>query len=297
MKNHNVKCAICDCTKNYKILYSQNYQDSDLNKKVFSARRLPDNIHYQLVRCNDCGLVRSTPVAENAILNDLYKKSKLNYSGEIKNLTKTYIRVINPVLNKLNKKSSILEIGCGNGFLLEEIYKLGYSNVQGFEPSIDAVKNLSQHLSSRIINSYFRPNLIKSKKFNLIVVFQTLDHIPNPNQFLVECYKILKPNGYIFAFNHNVDSVSARLLGEKSPIFDIEHTFLYNPTTIKRIFEKNGFLVESVTKPWSTLSLKHLIWLFPFSKNIKKKLLKKNSPFYNIHFKIPLGNLAITAKK
>ena len=57
----------------------------------------------------------------------------------------------------------------------------------------------------------------------MISVFQTFDHIPNPNDFLQDCLKILKKDGIIIAINHNIDSISHRILKERSPIIDIGH--------------------------------------------------------------------------
>jgi len=87
------------------------------------------------------------------------------------------------------------------------------------------------------------------------------------------------------------------LLGEKSPIFDLEHTFLYSAKTIRKLFEKNNFKVDFTDKPFNILSVRHLIWLLPLPTFIKEKLLKQNLPFFKINFKIPLGNLSIVARK
>lgn len=295
--NKEVDCAICGTSGNYSVLYEQNYQEQDINVDTFSARRMPDKVHYRLVKCNGCGLVRSTPVMSTSALNDLYRKSKLNYSQEVDNLKTTYIKSLSPILKNLKKNAVIFEVGCGNGFILQEIKKLGYKNVFGFEPSVDAVKKAEPSIASRIVNDYFKKNILKKECVDLIVIFQTLDHIPDPNAFLQECYRILKKGGIIFAYNHNVESLTAKILGEKSPIFDIEHTFLYSKSTIGKIFTKNGFVVQNIKFPWNTLSLRHLIWLFPIPTKIKSFIVKMNSPFLNTNFDIPLGNLSIEAKK
>ena len=49
----------------------------------------------------------------------------------------------------------------------------------------------------------------------------------------------------ILCLNHNVESVSAHIMGERSPIIDIEHTYLYGPTTMRRIFQAGGFRYAS----------------------------------------------------
>lgn len=297
MKLKNVDCPICGSKKNYRIIYPKNFKLSDLNTEIFSARRLPDKIHYQLVKCNDCGLVRSNPVADSTVLSKLYEKSLLTYDEEIKNLVSTYINNIKPILKKLPKNAKILEIGCGNGFVLKKIYDMGFKNVFGVEPSTDAVNKADKHIKTNLKNSIFKSGLFEENQFDFIFFFQTFDHIPDPNKFLKDCFKTLKPNGYIYSFNHNIDSLSSIILGEKSPIVDIEHTFLYSPKTIRSIFEKNGFKVLRTSSPKNTLSLRHLFWLLPLPKPIKIKILNLKTKLLDKQIKVKLGNICIEAQK
>jgi SAM-dependent methyltransferase len=292
-----IKCPICGSDNNYQILYKKNFKLSDLNVKIFSARRLPDKIHYQLVKCDLCGLVRSTPVVDIKYLSRLYKKSLLTYDDETGNLTTTYLNSVLPILKKLPKNAKILEVGCGNGFVLKAIFDLGYKNVFGVEPSIDAIKKANPKIKKNIATDILKPGLFENKSFDFIFFFQTFDHIPNPNRFLSECYKLLKLNGHILAFNHNVDSFSSKLLGEKSPIVDIEHTFLYSSKTIKTIFQKNGFTINKVYFPKNTLSIKHLFWLIPIPKNIKLSILKSKNKILNNKVNLKLGNICIEGEK
>jgi len=297
IKLKQVRCAICKSDKNYRILYKKNFKLSDLNINTFSARRLPDKIHYQMVKCDRCGLVRSTPVIDIKYLSQLYKKSLLTYDEEINNLIATYINRVKPILNKLPKNARILEIGCGNGFVLKAVYDLGYKNVYGIEPSIDAIKKSNSKIKKNIIADILKPGLFDKESFDFIFFFQTLDHIPEPNKFLKECCHLLKKNGRILAFNHNVDSFSSKLLGEKSPIIDIEHTFLYSFKTIKKIFEKNKFKVVKIYSPNNVLSLKHLFWLLPLPKDIKQKIIESNIKLLDKKINIKLGNICLEGQK
>lgn len=291
------KCAICDDYDNYKVLYKDTTKSDDLNVKIFSARRLPDRIHYQIVRCNKDGLLRSNPIGDTDKLLSLYTESKFTYQEEVDNLTKTYIDSLKKILKNIKKSDNILEIGCGNGFVLNALYKMGYINVFGIEPSIDAIKNASPTVKKRIKRGLLDNNSLPRNKFKLIFFFQTFDHIPDPNKFLQTCHNLLQKNGYILSFNHNTSSLSAKIFGERCPIFDIEHTYLYNTKTMKLVFEKNGFETLSSKSINNTISLRHLLWLLPIPKNIKLKLYKNTSSILEIKLNLPLGNLCYTGKK
>jgi SAM-dependent methyltransferase len=301
MKTHLIStcCAICDTEDNARELYPANFDDRAFTAEVFSARRLPDLVHYRIVRCNRCGLVRSDPVIDQEALTELYLQSALTYARDIPNLRRTY----GTYLRKLEKygiqKECFMEIGCGNGFLLQEALSQGYKKVLGVEPSKSAVEQASPELKNLIYNDILRPGLL-SQRVDAIGMFQLFDHIPNPNEFLKTCSDILIPGGLILCFNHNIKAVSARVLGEKSPIIDIEHTFLYSPETIRKLFEKNGFRVLEVGSAQNLVNPLSILRLIPFPRNIKMKLLSllENWPrLGQINMFLPLGNLYLIAQK
>lgn len=291
-------CAICGTEDNAKELYPANIESSNFNPAVFSARRLPDRLHYRIVKCNTCGLVRSDPVASLDVIAKLYAQSTFDYNDEVKGLKLTY----GYYLDKLDKykvqKRALLEIGCGNGFFLEEALKRGYSTVKGVEPSKNAVSKANNCVQPNIICDIMSPGLFEPEYFDVICMFQVLDHISNPNVLIKECYNILKPGGIILCLNHNVESLSAKILKSRSPIIDIEHTYLFSPNTISHIFTLYNFQIKTVGNVYNNYSLYYLIRLLPLGSNIKNKLLTLfNNIGRNIHLTVPLGNLYLIAQK
>jgi hypothetical protein len=45
---------------------------------------------------------------------------------------------------------------------------------------------------------------------------------------------------------HNTLALQARIFGEKSPIIDVEHIYLFNKENLPELCKKAGFAVESV---------------------------------------------------
>ena len=131
MEYINTQCPICGSIGDYTVIYKKNFNESDLNADVFSARRLPDRVHYQIVRCNKDGLTRSNPVAAGHIISSLYKDSKFKYNEEIENIAVSYLETLRYVLCRLPKIARILEAGCGNGFVIKALYGMGYKNIFG----------------------------------------------------------------------------------------------------------------------------------------------------------------------
>lgn len=293
------QCAICEKKGNYSVLYKANFDYSDLNRKIFSARRNPDHIHYQLVKCKNCGLVYSNPIAQEDKLNDLYVKSEFTYDPQVANLNETYGYYLQKAESYLPSKERILDIGCGNGFFLEKALSLGFEEVYGVEPSTDSIKKAIPEIRKNIKNDIFKKGLFKKNVFDVVCFFQTLDHIPNPMSFLKEVYHILKPGGLALAFNHDIGSFSARLLGESCPMVDVEHTYLYDKKTIKKIFEKNDFEVLEVGSSFNIHSLGYWVAMFPLPKWIKTFLLNllKIGDLDEKKLKILAGNLYLIGRK
>jgi SAM-dependent methyltransferase len=296
---HPTRCAICQTEGNATQIYPANFDQSIFNATIFSARRLPDGIHYRMVRCNTCGLVRSDPVADAEILARLYARSIVTYDDEIPDLKYTYGRYLERVSRYQADKGVLLEVGCGNGFFLAQALAQGYSEVWGVEPSVEAVQTADPLIRSRIVCNVMRPQLFDPNRFDVICLFQVFDHISDPGEVLEECYRVLKPGGLLLCLNHNVEAVSARLLRDRSPIVDVEHTYLYSPTTIVRLAKAHQFLVREVGAVYNRYALRYLARLLPLPKRLKHSLILflKDNRIGRIRVSVPLGNLYLIGQK
>jgi SAM-dependent methyltransferase len=296
---HATRCAICGTEGQATEVYPANFHPDALNPGVFSARRLPDRIHYRMVRCDDCGLVRSDPIADRRLLDALYVQSAFSYDDEVPSLRRTYGHYLDRARKRAPRSQSLLEIGCGNGFFLEEAHARGVADVWGVEPSEAAVAAAAPWLRPRMLCDVMRPGLFPDDRFDLVCIFQVFDHISDPADLLVECSRVLRPGGLVLALNHNVSALSARLLGERSPIIDIEHTYLYNPDTMARIFVAAGFEIVEHGAVWNHYSLYYLTRLLPLLSFLKRALLwvQNVTRLGKCPMTVPLGNLYQIARK
>jgi SAM-dependent methyltransferase len=296
---HPTCCAICHTEGNATELYPAIFDNRSFSAATFSARRVWDEVHYRIVKCNTCGLVRSDPVADSSTLAELYAQSAFNYEYEVDNIKATYGHYLAQIARYHTRKGALLEIGCGNGFFLEEALAQGYGPVYGIETSRSAIESASSLIRNNIICDTMRPGIFSSEQFEIICMFQVLDHIPEPSVLLDECHRILKPGGIILSLNHNVEAVSSRLLRQRSPIIDIEHTFLYSPSTIVRLFVSCGFGIEHLGSAWNRYSLYYLTRLVPWPIKLRPWVvgLVDNYIFRRLSLSVPLGNLYIIGKK
>jgi SAM-dependent methyltransferase len=243
--------------------------------------------------------MRSDPVASDRLLASLYASSSFDYGDEVDSIRATYGRALGSLETRSPRHEALLEIGCGNGFFLTQARAQGWQEVRGVEPSADAIRKAPPELAGAITQDVMREGLFTPESFDAVCLFQVLDHISTPVDLLEECFAVLRPGGLILALNHNAAAWSARLLGERSPIVDIEHTYLYTPATMRRIFAKAGFVDPQVRSVRNTYSLAYLAQLVPLPSSIKVGLLRRlrGSPTGRMRVTLPLGNLCLIARK
>lgn len=292
-------CAICRKKQQLKLLYNATFRDVDIEANIYSARRLPDRVHYRIVKCERCGLVFSSPIFPLAKISKFYKKSLCNYQEQIPYLIKTYMGLFDGYAKTISQNPKVLEIGCGNGFFLSALVKRRIKDVHGVEPSPSMVSLAGNNLKQRIKVDIFKKNQFPKNTFDIIFCFHTLDHLIDPNEFIRESFSLLKKGGLVLVVVHDTNGLSVKIFGERSPIFDIEHIYLFNKKTLRAIFEENGFEVSDAFDVINTYTLSYWVRMsgLPlFIKDIGQKTLDIFK-LSKISLSLAGGNIGILAKK
>ena len=293
-------CAICGEKQQIKTLYPPTFDRKNVSKNTYSARRLPDKVHYRIVKCLRCSLIFSSPIISLKEISKFYKDSLCNYEDQIPYLIKTYLNIIKNIWNKVPKNPKVLEVGCGNGFFLKALLDSKFTkNIFGVEPSSKMVLEADSSLRNKIKISIFKSNMFAKESFDLILCFHTLDHMYDPNEFIRNSYSMLKRNGYVIIVVHDTEGLSVKLFGENSAIFDIEHIYLFNKRTLKLLFTRNKFNVVKIFNLINNYPLRYWITMSGIPLP-----LKKIANFFigilgisRITLSIPAGNIGIIAKK
>ena len=290
-------CPICDTDNHSKKIYEKNLP-SEKEKINYSGRKKPDGYHYEMVRCIKCSLLYASSIYEEELTDTLYEKSDFPYAQELEGLKKTYGNCLKNIENLISKKENFLEIGCGNGFLLEVALDQGWKNVIGVEPSIEAIKHAKSSIKEKIVHSSFKPNKFEKNKYDLVFFAMVLEHVPNVNEFLSEIFKILNSDGVVFGICHDERHLLSRLLKNKHPIINDEHNYVFGKDTLEKIFLKNKFRNISINDLKNYYTVDYWLNMAPISDIIKKPLkliLKSFSGDGNIGFKA--GNIFLVGKK
>jgi len=291
-------CPICESDKSSKIVYEKKLP-IDLENPNFAGRKDPDGYRYQMQRCEKCTLLYASEIYDEEYSNKLYNESSFEYSAELDGLTKSYSETLKEGIKLLeNSKENFLEIGCGNGFMLQEALKLGFKNVKGIEPSKDAISCADDKIKNFIQHGIFDENYIENEKYDLVFIAMIIEHVVDSNKFLESIYNVLKPGGVVICICHNERHFLAKILKENHPIINDEHVAVFNEKALNLIFKKNKFLDVKVRNLKNYYSLGYWLKMMPIPVIIKNLLNKTIMLFLKkliIGFKA--GNQYLIAKK
>jgi SAM-dependent methyltransferase len=149
------------------------------------------------------------------------------------------------------RSGRLLDMGCGLGFFLKTLRQHEGWQGYGCEISSAAVRyaherlNLRNVVCTRLEDADFLPGF-----FDIVTMWDVIDHILRPDPLLARCHTLLKDNGICFIRTPNASAQIFRahlqrlVRGEKPDIYYLtprDHLHLYSATGIRTLLERNGF--------------------------------------------------------
>lgn len=139
------------------------------------------------------------------------------------------------LLDRINVKDRLeaLEIGCAPGSMLIRLkYDAGFEYVAGIEFSEALAKETSCRINHQfpVLGARFPGALshISRPAFDLILASDTFEHSHEPQAFLAECARLLKPGGQLLMM---LPLATMELLGTR--FFEpTEHVYIHEPSNL-----------------------------------------------------------------
>ncbi len=175
----------------------------------------------------------------------------------------------------------------------------GFRDVVGVEPSTAPIAAAKETIRPLLRHGLFRAQDFACRRFRLITCFQTLEHVYDPQALCRDAYALLREEGAVFFICHNRRAVSARMLGLKSPIFDIEHLQLFSPRSLHFLLQQAGFVDIRLHRVVNRYPLHYWLKLFPLPAYLKRRLLAalRRTRLGSLPLALPVGNLAAIGYK
>jgi len=221
-----------------------------------SARlRFRDDPH-ALFDCAECDLTYVSPrVPEGDLIEDVYGESYWrsteprnggyeDYRADADLYRRTFARRWKGLERHFPATGRALEIGCAAGYFLEELLGRGW-DVLGIEPSAPMAATARKRLgANRILQATLAQSELAARDFDLIVLWDVLEHLPDPVEALRKARSALRPGGKLIVETQNIRAPFARLTGRRWHHFKHrEHLVHFHRATLRECFERANLRV------------------------------------------------------
>lgn len=220
---------------------------------------------FDLIRCKRCGLVATTLSVDRSALEQMYSSSyykerwKYYFNNVITNSAVTKendnIRDFRNGLSLIAQYKSggrLLDVGCALGMFLFLAHRSGWDTY-----GVD-ISRYATHFAREVLKLQVRTGEIEDVKFpdkwfDVVTMWDVLEHFPDPSRQLQEIHRILKNEGIVLMNTPN-EEAALRLLAWKMyhltggkikyPLRKLYHQFhfhYFTSETLRSLLEQNGF--------------------------------------------------------
>ena len=262
-------CPVCG-QNDFEVLFESNMKPDDFNvlfdysmeghdsREGVEGYLVPGKEWGRHVRCKNCNLIYMNPMEKVSKTNEYYSKAKNTHAPTIR---ECYLRTAKSQVRLIQKYAggtNLLDIGCAQGFFLFSASKAGYTT-KGIEISQDAVAYAIKEFGLDVEAKPFEELRFPENHFDVVTLWQVLEHVPYPLMMLKEVHRILKPGGLVVASTPNIGGIPAKILRKRW--WDIKRLHLnqFTTRTLADILQNAGFKNMSAVSYRGFVSLSILL--------------------------------------
>lgn len=233
---------------------------------ICSARgaHLWDKESFRIARCTKClTLFVENPPHDTAFIYDQgyffggeQGGGYGSYDEEKESMRATFERCLD-MIGKYTQ-GSLFDIGAATGYFLSLARKRGFE-VSGIDISAAAVA-VAKEKGIEVKVGTLRTVSYPPDSFEVVTMFDVLEHVADPHALLAQASTILKPGGILFGSTPDSGSVNARLMGKRwHMLFPPEHLVLMNDTSLRLILNQEGYEVLWTGRVTKRFSLPYIL--------------------------------------
>lgn len=221
----------------------------------------PDRLHgiqgdFSLVQCRSCGLIYQNPRPSAEGLAAYYPQDYFPYVRQNKphslliRLGWRYGYEMTRRCRAIAKHKAggkLIDVGCAHGVFLSSIRDFGSWEVWGVEINPEASQYARQEFSLDVYTGTLEEAGFPARFFDVVTLWDVLEHLPDPIGSLQEIHRILKPDGILVVGVPNVKSVDARIFGKYWIGLDLpRHLYVFSPQTLEQVLNRTSFAVVDI---------------------------------------------------
>lgn len=206
-----------------------------------------DGFHHY--KCCSCNLIFVNPcLKQDIILENVYGATEYPFFDSVNSDSQRqfdkirFDGIIDFLIKNFPEKKSVYDIGCGSGYFLKLCKDSGFDKFGGIDPLEKAKTYATEVLSLENITYGDYCSLDNlNVKYDVVAMWELLDHVVLPNELLKIACKMLNPNGIIIISVRNGFSLAARVLREKCNMFlGYAHTNFWNVESFNLVCKEHN---------------------------------------------------------
>ncbi len=250
---------------NQKCRFCQNNTISLLfppNKKTILKSSISDyactnsafGIHGPIVKCSNCQIIYVDEELTQEQVSTYYEcANDPLYFDEQEARRITFQKH----LKKLPKRGNLLDIGTNTGLFVKIAQDSGW-DATGLEPNKWGVEYAKKNYGVNLVNKPFEKGTFKKESFDVVTMWDVIEHFTDPVFEIEKVFEIIKPNG-VFAFSTiNPESLLAKAMGSRWPWYMEMHKVFLNKKAAEFYLKKAGFKKIIFSPHFRNLSLGYL---------------------------------------
>ncbi|MBF8247841.1 MAG: methyltransferase [Bacteroidetes bacterium] len=200
---------------------------------------------FDVLHCGSCEVSFTYPQPKN--MDKYYPARYRRYNKAILAILKALYRYqVNRWERLFQKPGFALEIGCCDGLMLDALRKNGWG-VAGTERTQEMAEFARKNLGLEVYVGGFE-EIPRSKRFDLVILFQVLEHMNDPVKILKQCAGVLNSNGKIVIAVPNSGSWQYAYATSNWFHLDVpRHLFHFSPKSLGNTLHRAGLEVSSVS--------------------------------------------------
>jgi 2-polyprenyl-3-methyl-5-hydroxy-6-metoxy-1,4-benzoquinol methylase len=248
------------------MILDSNMGEDDLQKGIKTVYMLWGEAYGRHVKCKNCHLIYINPIERASKINADYSKMENTDAPIIRqprlSATKSQVRLI----KRYGNGTHLLDIGCGEGFFLFNASKAGYTT-KGVELSQDAAAYARREFGLDVEGKPFEKMQLPENYFDVVTIWQVLEHLPYPLATLKEIHRILKPGGLLATSTPDIEGIMAKIFRRKWWNLRSLHINQFTAKTLTDMLNRAGFRNVFSTSYKEYISLSMLV--IPVLKYLK----------------------------
>jgi SAM-dependent methyltransferase len=254
-----VPCFVCGADDTV-IVYEARLQRGRGADVIHKFRATGDELLIdQLVQCRRCSFKYVTPRVRGDIILASYAEGQDQaYVSQIAARERTFRRSLLEIERLAGRKGRLLDIGTAAGAFVAVAQSQGWQ-VEACEPNCWLAEWGSRHYGIPIRVGSVSDQPYEPGTFDVITLWDVIEHTPNPRELLDRCRELLKPGGLLVVNYPDMGSWVARALGRWWPFLSSVHLYYFDRHTIRRLLSETGFTVEVVRPHVQRLELDYLL--------------------------------------